>query len=95
MSDTSEDVESSDYETDKEMDVVVLKEEMDFIRKKNSFVNNIKKILMEAVQKTLSSPVLRQATSQLEAQSLNAIVAGFGFAAFRFPFVSRALPLVA
>ena len=35
---------------------------------------------MEAVQKTLNSQLLRQAGTQLETQSLNAIVAGFGFA---------------
>lgn len=35
---------------------------------------------MEAVQRTLRSPALVQASQELEAQSLNAIVAGFGFA---------------
>ena len=47
---------------------------------------------MEAVQRTLSSPVIRQTTSQVEAQSLNAIVAGFGFAsAIAWMDVVRAL----
>lgn len=47
---------------------------------------------MEAVQKTLRSPAIRQTTGQIEAQSLNAIVAGFGFAsAIAWMDVVRAL----
>ena len=47
---------------------------------------------MEAVQKTLRSPAVRQTAGQIEAQSLNAIVAGFGFAsAIAWMDVVRAL----
>ena len=47
---------------------------------------------MEAVQRTLRSPAVRQTTGQIEAQSLNAIVAGFGFAsAIAWMDVVRAL----
>ena len=47
---------------------------------------------MEAIQRTLRSPAIRQTSAQLEAQSLNAIVAGFGFAsAIAWMDVVRAL----